>query len=124
MAGTCRLRDGRSGGFRKCKHPSRRQGLRSGTCERFRLRFRSRPARNDHVRRHGHSPFHGERHALFSAISLMKISLNWLKEFVELPATVAELTELLTLAGVEVEGIETRGVNIDKVVVAQILESS
>ncbi len=54
----------------------------------------------------------------------MKVSLNWLKEMVELPATVAELTELLTLAGVEVEGIETRGVAIDKIVVAQVLESS
>jgi phenylalanyl-tRNA synthetase beta chain len=53
----------------------------------------------------------------------MKVSLNWLKEFVELPATVAELTELLTLAGVEVEGVETHGVAIEKVVVAQVLES-
>ena len=53
----------------------------------------------------------------------MKISLNWLKEFVELPSKVADLTETLTLAGVEVEGIETHGVAIDKVVVAQILES-
>ena len=53
----------------------------------------------------------------------MKISLNWLKEFVELPANVAELTELLTLAGVEVEGVETHGVAIEKVVVAQVLES-
>ncbi len=54
----------------------------------------------------------------------MKVSLNWLKEFVALPAATAELTELLTLAGVEVEGIETRGVSIENVVVAQILEST
>ena len=53
----------------------------------------------------------------------MKVSLNWLIEFIELPATVAELTELLTLAGVEVEGVETHGVAIEKVVVAQVLES-
>ncbi|MCX6966166.1 MAG: phenylalanine--tRNA ligase subunit beta [Verrucomicrobia bacterium] len=53
----------------------------------------------------------------------MKVSLNWLKEFVELPADVAALSELLTKAGVEVEGIETRGCTIAKVVVAQILES-
>jgi len=53
----------------------------------------------------------------------MKISLNWLKEFVELPADTAALCELLTLAGVEVEGIETHDVAIDKVVVGQILES-
>lgn len=54
----------------------------------------------------------------------MKVSLNWLKELVELPASVAELSDLLTKAGVEVEGIEVRGVQTDKVVVAQILEST
>jgi len=53
----------------------------------------------------------------------MKISLNWLREYVELPPTVDELVRLLTMAGIEVEGIETRGVSIDKVVVAQINES-
>ena len=55
--------------------------------------------------------------------SNMKVSLNWLQELVELPATVAELVDLLTLAGVEVEHVETSGVAIDKVVAAQILES-
>jgi phenylalanyl-tRNA synthetase beta chain len=54
----------------------------------------------------------------------MKVSLNWLKEFVELPVVTADLTQLLTLAGVEVEGVETHGVLIDNVVVAQILESA
>ncbi|MBA2432840.1 MAG: phenylalanine--tRNA ligase subunit beta, partial [Chthoniobacterales bacterium] len=53
----------------------------------------------------------------------MKFSLNWLREFVELPASTAELAELLTLAGVEIEGIEERGANFDQVVVAQINES-
>lgn len=53
----------------------------------------------------------------------MKVSLNWLSELVELPASVPQLCELLTLAGVEVEGIHTRGVSIEKVVVAQVLES-
>jgi phenylalanyl-tRNA synthetase beta chain len=54
----------------------------------------------------------------------MKVSLNWLREFVDLPDDTAALCEVLTLAGVEVEGIETRGVSIDKVVVAQIVEST
>lgn len=54
----------------------------------------------------------------------MKVSLNWLRELVELPPTVAELADLLTLAGVEVEHVETTGVAVDKVVVAQILESA
>lgn len=54
----------------------------------------------------------------------MKVSLNWLNELVELPKDAAALAELLTKAGVEVEGIEQRGVAIDKVVVAQVLESN
>lgn len=54
----------------------------------------------------------------------MKFSLNWLGEFVELPNDVVELSELLTLAGVEIEGIETRGANFPNVVVAQITSSA
>ncbi len=53
----------------------------------------------------------------------MKISLNWLRELIELPPTTDALVDLLTLAGVEVEGIETHGVAIPNVVVAQIRES-
>src|SRR5450755_1644986 len=54
----------------------------------------------------------------------MKFSVNWLREFVELPSSVEELTELLTLAGIEIEGIGKCGANFDKVVVAQITASS
>ncbi|MBA3832363.1 MAG: phenylalanine--tRNA ligase subunit beta [Chthoniobacterales bacterium] len=54
----------------------------------------------------------------------MKFSLNWLGEFVELPNHIAQLAELLTLAGVEVEGIENRGANLKDVVVAQITSST
>ncbi len=39
----------------------------------------------------------------------MKVSLNWLREFVALPANHAELVDLLTLAGVEVEEVSQRG---------------
>ena len=39
----------------------------------------------------------------------MKVSLNWLREYVDLPSSVETLVDLLTLAGIEVEGIETRG---------------
>lgn len=53
----------------------------------------------------------------------MKVSLNWLREFVECPKDSDSLSELLTMAGIEVEGIHTQGVNIEKIVVAQILES-
>lgn len=54
----------------------------------------------------------------------MKFSVNWLREFVELPANIDELANLLTLAGVEIEGIEKRGAAFDNVVVAQITASS
>ena len=53
----------------------------------------------------------------------MKFSLSWLGEFVELPNDVEPVAELLTLAGVEIEGIETRGANFGHVVVAQITAS-
>ncbi len=53
----------------------------------------------------------------------MKVSLNWLRELVDLPPTVPALVDLLTLAGVEVEGVATTGVAIANVVVAQIRES-
>ncbi len=53
----------------------------------------------------------------------MKVSLNWLRETVDLPPTTDELVTLLTMAGVEVEGIETTGCTIEKVVVAQIKSS-
>ncbi len=51
----------------------------------------------------------------------MKVSLNWLREFVEFDENA--LADLLTRAGVEVEGVEKRGVALDKVVVARIVRS-
>jgi phenylalanyl-tRNA synthetase beta chain len=54
----------------------------------------------------------------------VKFSVNWLREFVELPSSVEELTELLTFAGTEIEGIERHGANFDKVVVAEIKASA
>ena len=53
----------------------------------------------------------------------MKVSLNWLREYVDLPPSVESLVDLLTLAGIEVEDTETRGCAIANVVVAQIRES-
>ncbi|MFN0128012.1 MAG: phenylalanine--tRNA ligase subunit beta [Verrucomicrobiales bacterium] len=55
----------------------------------------------------------------------MLISLNWLSDHLDLKGlSVEELSRLLTFAGVEVEGIEHKGVSSDRVVVAQILESA
>lgn len=53
----------------------------------------------------------------------MKVSLNWLRDYVDYPGASDALAELLTMAGVEVEGVLQRGVHLDKVVVAQIASS-
>ena len=52
----------------------------------------------------------------------MRISLNWLRELVELKLTPEELAETLTLAGFEVEDIEDRRTWADGVVVGKVLE--
>lgn len=52
----------------------------------------------------------------------MIVSLSWLQEHVDLSGLVtSEISDLLTFAGVEVEGITERGIRSDKVVVAQVL---
>jgi phenylalanyl-tRNA synthetase beta chain len=54
----------------------------------------------------------------------MKFSVNWLREFVDLPKNPEDIAELLTRAGIETKNVETRGANIDKVIVSQITASS
>ena len=54
----------------------------------------------------------------------MKFSVNWLREFVDLPKNPEDIAELLTRAGIETKNIETRGAHIDKVIVSQITASS
>ena len=52
----------------------------------------------------------------------MIISLNWIKDFVNLDGiTVDELVKRFGLSTAEVEGVEYVGNDIDKVVVAEIL---
>jgi phenylalanyl-tRNA synthetase beta chain len=53
----------------------------------------------------------------------MKFTYNWLKEYVAFDWSPEELTERLTMAGVEVERVEKIGGTFDGVVVAQILAS-
>lgn len=53
----------------------------------------------------------------------MKISLNWLQEYIDPLDAPEALSDALTFAGIEVEGVETKGANFPKVVVAQILSS-
>lgn len=51
----------------------------------------------------------------------MKISLNWLQDHLDLSGlSTAELSDILTFAGVEVEGIQELGISTDLVVVAEI----
>jgi phenylalanyl-tRNA synthetase beta chain len=54
----------------------------------------------------------------------MKFSINWLREFVDLPELSQEVADLLTRAGVETKHIERRGAKIDNVIVSQITASS
>src|SRR5512139_3272348 len=51
----------------------------------------------------------------------MKVSLNWLKDYVEIRMELKELVNLLTMAGLEVEEAVSVGEGFEKVVVAQIL---
>jgi phenylalanyl-tRNA synthetase beta chain len=53
----------------------------------------------------------------------MKISISWLSEYLELPATQEKLEDVLNGAGLTVEGVHVRGANFPQVVVARILES-
>lgn len=56
----------------------------------------------------------------------MKISLNWIKEFVDIPTkySAKQLAELLTLRTCEVEGYEDQGRGLEGVVVGEMLEIS
>ena len=51
----------------------------------------------------------------------MKVTLNWLKQYVDFNWTPDELTERLTMLGLEVEGVQKLGGEFDGVVVAQVL---
>ncbi len=52
----------------------------------------------------------------------MKVSLNWLKDYIDIEMPPDELGHLLTMAGLEVEGIEPAGQSLDGIVAARILE--
>ena len=52
----------------------------------------------------------------------MKVSYNWLKEFIDLPLNPEETAEKLTLIGLEVEELEKYGSSLDGVIVGEVLE--
>ena len=54
----------------------------------------------------------------------MQISLNWLATHLDLSGkSIKEIDDLFTFAGVEVEGIISKGISSEKIVVAQIMEA-
>ena len=52
----------------------------------------------------------------------MRVSLNWIKDYVDIDMDVHELAQRLTMTGLEVEGIEHVGHSLEKIIVAKILE--
>ncbi len=52
----------------------------------------------------------------------MKVSYNWLLEYVDISCSVTELAEKMTMAGIEVEAIETAQTVPTGIVVGEILE--
>lgn len=52
----------------------------------------------------------------------MKISYNWLKEFIDLKLSPEETAEKLTLIGLEVDSIEKVGSSLEGVIVGEVLE--
>ncbi len=86
------------------------------------------------------TPFDPAGKAEDESETFMKVPLSWLREYVDLPASVAQLAERLTLAGLEVAGVRAVGVPVpeglgakageagpvwdrDKVVVARVLQT-
>jgi phenylalanyl-tRNA synthetase beta chain len=57
----------------------------------------------------------------FAAEFCMKVTINWLKQYVDFDWSPEELTERLTMLGLEVEGVEKVSGEFEGVVVAQIL---
>src|ERR1017187_1481365 len=51
----------------------------------------------------------------------MKVTLNWLKQYVDFDWSPEQLAERLTMLGLEVEGVHKTGGEFDGIVVAQIL---
>ncbi|MFW6118193.1 MAG: phenylalanine--tRNA ligase subunit beta [Chloroflexota bacterium] len=51
----------------------------------------------------------------------MKVSLNWFRDYVEITLPLKELEERLTMAGLEVKGIETIGDAWDQIVIGEVI---
>src|SRR2546425_9358511 len=58
---------------------------------------------------------------LLSSSATMKVTFNWLKQYVDFDWSPEELAERLTMLGIEVEGVLKRAGEFDGVVVAQVI---
>jgi phenylalanyl-tRNA synthetase beta chain len=54
----------------------------------------------------------------------MRISLNWLRDYIAWKGSVAELEDLLTRAGIKVESVTTIGADFPNVIVAEIIATN
>ena len=52
----------------------------------------------------------------------MKVSLSWLKDYIDIVMDPADLAEALTMAGLEVESVSDRYAYLDSVIVGRIEE--
>ncbi len=52
----------------------------------------------------------------------MKVSYNWLKEYIDFPYSPEELAHVLTMAGMEVDEVEYLGEEIKEIVIGEILK--
>ena len=52
----------------------------------------------------------------------MKVTLNWLRDYVDIDSTPDELVHLLTMAGLEAESVEDLGGRLSGLVVGRVLE--
>src|SRR5262249_1474311 len=62
-----------------------------------------------------------KRHSLPEAVLKMKITLNWLKRYVDFSWSPEELSERLTMIGIEVERVEKLSGEFEGIVVAQVI---
>ena len=50
----------------------------------------------------------------------MKISIDWLNDYIHVPGNISDTADILTMAGLEVEGIETQKFDLEGIVAARV----
>lgn len=53
----------------------------------------------------------------------MKLPLSWIKEYIELPHSAEEISDILTMAGLEVDAIEPAPLPYESVIVGKVIET-